>query len=111
MTAPVLIAPNENKSWTMSFSMPSQFTMETLPEPTDNRIKIEKVDIRLFAAITYSGFWDESRNAQEALKLLKWMEGHDEYEIISQAMFAGYNPPWTLPFLRRNEMLVELKRK
>jgi hypothetical protein len=111
MTAPVVIASNENKSWTMTFSMPSQFTIETLPVPTDKRIQIEKVEERFVAAITYSGFWGESKNADEAKKLKEWMKGNQDYELISEAMFAGYNPPWTLPFLRRNEMLIELKRK
>ncbi len=111
MTAPVLIASNENKSWTMTFSMPSQFTIETLPVPTDKRVQIEKVEERFVAAITFSGFWGESKNAEEAKKLKEWMKGNQEYELISEAMFAGYNPPWTLPFLRRNEMLIELRRK
>ena len=111
MTAPVVIASNENKSWTMTFSMPSQFTLETLPVPIDTRVKIEKVESRFVAAITYSGFWGESKNAEEAKKLTEWMKGHGEYELISEPMFAGYNPPWTLPFLRRNEMLIELGHK
>jgi hypothetical protein len=111
MTAPVVIASNENKSWTMTFSMPSQFTIETLPVPTDKRVQIEKIEERFVAAITFSGFWGESKNAEEANKLKKWMKGNQEYELISEAMFAGYNPPWTLPFLRRNEMLIELRRK
>lgn len=111
MTAPVVIASNENKSWTMTFSMPSQFTIETLPVPTDKRIQIEKVEERFVAAITFSGFWGESKNADEAKKLKEWMKGNQDYELTSEAMFAGYNPPWTLPFLRRNEMLIELKRK
>ena len=111
MTAPVVIAPNENKSWTMTFSMPSQFTIKMLPVPTDQRVNIEKVEHRFVAAITFSGFWGESRNAKESKKLMEWIKSYQEYELISGPMFAGYNPPWTLPFLRRNEMLIELRRK
>ena len=109
MTAPVVISPNENKTWTMTFSMPSKFTLETLPVPTDERIKIEKIDGKLVAALTFSGFWNESINAEKALELTEWIKGYQEYQITSSPMFAGYNPPWTLPFLRRNEMLIELK--
>ncbi len=108
MTAPVVISPNENKTWTMTFSMPSKFTLETLPLPTDERVKIEKVEEKLVAALTFSGFWNESKNAEKALELTEWMKGYQEYQITSSPMFAGYNPPWTLPFLRRNEMIVEL---
>ena len=111
MTAPVVIAPAENKSWTMTFSMPSHFTLKTLPLPTDKRVEIEVVKERFVAAITYSGFWGEERNREEASKLLTWIKSYADYEVISAPMFAGYNPPWTLPFLRRNEMLIELRRK
>ncbi len=109
MTAPVVISPNDNKTWTMTFSMPSKFTLETLPVPIDERIIIEKVDGKLVAALTFSGFWNETKNAEKGLELTEWMKGFKEYQLTSPPMFAGYNPPWTLPFLRRNEMLIELK--
>ncbi len=111
MTAPVIISPNQNKSWTMTFSMPSHFTLETLPVPNDPRISFEKIDNKFVAAITFSGFWRETKNAQKSQQLKDWMKGQQDFELISEGMFAGYNPPWTLPFLRRNEMLIELKRK
>lgn len=111
MTAPVVISPNENKTWTMTFSMPSKFTLETLPVPTDERVKLEKVNGKLVAALTFTGFWNESKNAEKALELTEWMKGFQEYQLASPPMFAGYNPPWTLPFLRRNEMLIELRQK
>ncbi len=110
MTAPVVISPNENRTWTMTFSMPSKFTLDTLPVPLDKRIKIEKVEEKFVAALTFSGFWNESKNATKAQELSDWLKGFKEYEPTSQPMFAGYNPPWTLPFLRRNEMLIELKQ-
>lgn len=110
MTAPVVISPNENKTWTMTFSMPSKYTLETLPIPTDERVKIEKIEGKLIAALTFSGFWNESKNAEKGQELTEWLRGYQDYEITSPPMFAGYNPPWTLPFLRRNEMLIELKK-
>lgn len=111
MTAPVVITPNENKTWTMTFSMPSKFTMETLPRPTDERVKIEKVAEKLIAAFKYSGFWNESKNARIGQELTEWLKGFKEYQIASPPMFAGYNPPWTIPFLLRNEMLIEIKKR
>lgn len=108
MTAPVVISPNENKTWTMTFSMPSKYSLNSLPVPTDDRVKIEKVEGKLIAAMTFSGFWNESINANKAQKLSEWVKNYREYKISSPPMFAGYNPPWTLPFLRRNEMLIEL---
>jgi hypothetical protein len=117
MTAPVIIAPSEEsgkesrKFWTMTFSMPSKYTLETLPVPIDNRIVIQEVAPQYVASITFSGFWGEHKNTQKAQELLLWLEDKKQYEVVSSAMFAGYNPPWTLPFLRRNEMLVNLEKK
>jgi len=111
MTAPVMTVPADKENWTMTFSMPSKFTINTLPTPTDERVKIEKVEQRLFAAIIYTGLWDESKNEEQAKKLKEWLKKYPEYELISPAMFAAYNPPWTIPFLRRNEMLIELRMR
>lgn len=115
MTSPVVISANENSSnvkndsWVMTFSMPSQFNLGTLPEPIDERVIIEKVEERFVAALTFSGFWGEAKNAEKGRELTKWINDNKEYEITSKPMFAGYNPPWTLPFLRRNEMLIEIR--
>ena len=115
MTAPVIIAPDtqgqesSTGSWTMTFSMPSEFSLETLPIPDDSRIRLEKVAPRFVAAYTFSGFWSESKNKIKSRELQSWLEKNNKYEAVSKPMFAGYNPPWTLPFLRRNEMLVEVK--
>ncbi len=109
MTAPVVMKPSDNQSWTMTFSMPSSFTLETLPTPTDARVVIEKIEPRYVAAIRFTGFWGEEKNAQKAHALKEWLKTQPEYKVASEAMFAGYNPPWTLPFLRRNEMLIELR--
>jgi len=115
MTSPVVISKDEsstnvaNNSWVMTFSMPSQFNLETLPEPIDERILIEVVEERFVAALTFSGFWGEAKNTEKGRELTKWINENKDYEITSKPMFAGYNPPWTLPFLRRNEMLIEIR--
>jgi hypothetical protein len=111
MTSPVLTLSVGENRWTMFFSMPSHFTVNTLPIPTDERIQIEKTTERFFAAVRYSGLWDEARNEEETKKLKDWLRRYPEYEHISNPIFAAYNPPWTVPFLRRNEMLIELRIK
>lgn len=117
MTSPVVLTPstesygNKTEAWTMSFSMPSKYNKESLPEPDDNRIWIEEVPTKYIAAIKFSGFWNESKNQRKAKELLDWLFKNESFEIISEPMFAGYNPPWTLPFFRRNEMMVELSKK
>jgi len=110
MTAPVLIAPEkEENRWSMTFSMPSKYSLETLPKPEDERIIIEKVESRLIAAHVFSGFWNQEKIEKKGDELLKWLEQKKKYTPTSSPMFAGYNPPWTLPFFRRNEVLIEIK--
>jgi hypothetical protein len=115
MTAPVVIAPiNHDKdrvvsSWAMTFNMPAKYNLENLPEPEDSRIVIETIPTRFIAAQVFSGFWGASGNQIKADQLIKWLNKGNQYKAVSKPMFAGYNPPWTLPFFRRNEMLIEVK--
>jgi len=111
MTAPVVMSPGNDKEWTMTFTMPSKYTLETLPVPTDKRVQIERSEERSVAAVTFTGLWSEETNREKAEQLKDWLKKFPEYEITSGPMFAGYNPPWTLPFFRRNEMLFEIKKK
>jgi hypothetical protein len=111
MTAPVLMVPGDNESWTMMFIMPSLFKIDTLPVPGDERVQIEKLEEKIFAVIRFSGFWNEARNEEEAINLRDWLKKYPRYEVISPPIFAACNPPWTIPFLRTNEMLIELRIK
>jgi hypothetical protein len=113
MTSPVTITPNieseNNDSWIMTFSMPSKYSLNTLPKPLDKRVIIEKVSAKYVASYQFTGFWNKSINDSKAEKLFSWLKKKQKYEIISKPKFAGFNPPWTLPFLRRNEIQVELE--
>lgn len=113
MTAPVTLKQEKNNqdSWTMTFSMPSKYTLKDLPSPVNNNIKFEVIPKRLVAAYRFTGFWGKEKNKEKEEQLLKWLADNKSYEPISKAMFAGYNPPWTIPFLRRNEILIELQQR
>lgn len=111
MTAPVVLRPADTKSWTMTFSMPASYTLETLPKPIDERVVLEKTEERVVAVLTFSGLWNEEKIQEKGAELSAWLAKHQNFEIASAPMFAGYNPPWTLPFLRTNEVLIELKAK
>ena len=106
MTSPVIME-NSNSSWTMSFTMPSRYTMETLPRPKNKKIKISEVPETLMATIRYSGFRTERKRIKYEVKLKNWLETNETY-VLGKTLSAGYNPPWTLPFLKRNEVLIEL---
>ena len=113
MTSPVIYRQNSSseESQEMAFKMPSKFALGDLPQPEELRISFEEIPSRLVASIRYSWLAGEKVNQEKAEELKKWLEAQPEYEVVSMAKFAGYDPPWTLPFLRRNEVLIELKKK
>jgi len=111
MTTPVLQTPHgqqERESYVVRFIMPSNYTLDTLPEPEDPRISIRQVDARFMAVRSYSGTWSEKRYRKNEAVLLQAVQTAG-LTAIGEPIFARYNPPFTLWFLRRNEVLVEVK--
>lgn len=110
MTAPVEQAPHgkDADTYVFSFVMPSKYTMETLPNPADPHVKLRQVKSRLLAALTYSGTWAENRYRQHEAALLKALKNAG-FVTIGEPIFARYNSPFTLWFLRKNEVLVEVE--
>lgn len=124
MTAPVRQVPAESEKidmtgmvqqnktkqgWSMSFMMPSKYTMETLPKPIDKEILIRKVPERHVAVINFSGFFDQKNLEKHEKMLLEWIEANNLTPVKSPE-YAGYNPPWTIPWFKTNEVLVEIKK-
>jgi hypothetical protein len=107
MTAPVTMEQSQDGNWKMAFSMPSTFTMQTLPRPIDQRVKLVEVPTRTVAVIGFSGlFGNEENRAEQTRSLMDWLGKKTKYRVRGKPFFAGYDPPFTLPFLRRNEVLV-----
>jgi effector-binding domain-containing protein len=104
MTAPVSLQPAKGRC-AVSFMMPAAHTLETLPEPEDSGIIIRQVPARRIAAVIYSGFWSEKNYLRYKNELEAWIlkEG---LTISGDPIWARYNPPFTLWFLRRNEILI-----
>jgi len=107
MTSPVKMNQSGD-SFTMAFSMPSQYTLANLPEPLDNRITFQKLESRLVASHKFSWLSSKKKNDQKAKELREWLKEHNQYKAMDNYSYAGYNPPWTIPFLRRNEVHIEL---
>jgi hypothetical protein len=111
MTAPVTMTPSENNRWTMAFSMPSKYTMETLPKPLDEQVVLVEVPARTVAVVRYSGSFSDVESRAETLTALnRWLAQQPDYTAVGKPFFAGYDPPFTLPFFRRNEVLIEVVR-
>jgi hypothetical protein len=104
MTAPVIQQSVQGK-WAVSFMMPASYTMETLPTPDDQNIKLRQVPARRVAAVRYSGFWSEEKYLLHKEKLEKWIKDN-RYTVTGEPVWARYNPPFTLWFMRRNEILI-----
>jgi len=106
MTAPVLAGETDKGFLTYAFVMPSKYTLESLPKPNDFRVKIRKVEKMKVAVLVFKGFFNDKHfdSKKEQLKELLERDGLSYSRLYS----VGYNPPWTPPFMRRNEVWAEL---
>lgn len=108
MTAPVDRTKTGKERWRIAFTMPSQYTMETLPRPNDERVIIREIPRSHFAVVRFSGAPGE-RAVQRRMQAL--VDAVEEAGLTSAGhppVYSRYDPPWTLPFLRRNEIQLEL---
>ena len=106
MTKPVLTEGNDN-TWIVSFIMPNEFTLETLPEPNNKNIKISSIPKEKYAVIVFSGLVRESSYLEKE-KLLNQFIEEKKLKTSGEIKIARYNPPWTLPFFRRNELMIKV---
>jgi len=107
MTAPVVTGAAEG-GWETVFVLPESMTPETAPRPTDPTVAIALIPARRVAVARFAGVLDAESIERERARLAAWLaERGMAHEGDWQA--AGYNPPWTIPTLRRNEIMVTLK--
>ncbi len=106
MTAPVQ-QQSSGDQWTVSFVMPAEYHLETLPKPNNEVIKLSQVPAKRFIAIRFSGRNSESTIAKYEKQLVQHIEAN-QIQTLGPPKYAFYNPPWTLPFLRRNEVMFEI---
>lgn len=107
MTAPVL-ATEDGDSQTISFGMPRSYTLETLPTPKDSRVKIVMIPKKKYAVVKFSWYRSDERVKSIKEKLLSQLV-RDGIVAEGITAYAGYNAPWTPPWMIRNEVLVEIK--
>ena len=107
MTAPVL-ATRHPRGWRYSFVLPASYTIDNAPLPLRDDVRLVEIEPKRVAVLSFSGSWNQSAFSEKLDRLLGWIEDN-RLETISSPRFAGYDPPWTLPFLRRNEILIDVK--
>lgn len=107
MTAPVTM-DKIGDQWRVHFVMPSQYKIADLPTPNNPAVTLREIQASKYAAVRFSGFSGEEKVAAKTKELTDWViaRGH---AAINTPQLARYDPPWTLPFMRRNEILVEIR--
>jgi hypothetical protein len=108
MTAPVTMENQKTNAneWRMFFVMPSQYTLATLPTPLSPEVKLKEIPLQRKAVISFTGFNSEEKTREKAEELRLWMKSKN-LTPLGQPQLARYNPPWSIPFLRRNEVMFD----
>lgn len=109
MTAPVSMQQDDGK-WRVQFTMPSKYTMETLPKPNNPDVEIVEVPTQNYGVIKFSGFTGSSKVDKKTKELQSWMQSKN-LTPTGDPELARYDEPWTLPFLRRNEVMIPYEQK
>ncbi len=109
MTAPVAQTQRTTSTWVIRFTMPSKWSLQSLPIPDDARVNLRNTQPARFAVLRFSGLAQPDDVEAKSRELLTLMKSHDVHATGPVAL-AQYNPPWTLWFVRRNEVMLEVER-
>jgi len=107
MTAPVL-KQNGEGSGSIAFVMPPVYRLAELPLPKNPKISLREIPSHRAAAVTFSGYASAEIIKEKTAGLLRALM-QDGVHVSSIPTTALYNPPWTPPFMRRNEIMVEIE--
>jgi hypothetical protein len=105
MTIPVTVSGEDN--FIVAFIMPSEYTLETLPVPIENRILFKQIPTHHMAAIRFSGYINQEIIQKNKDRLSQWVT-NEGLETEGGFIVAGYNPPWVPGFLARNEVMIKI---
>lgn len=108
MTVPVIESLASSGKRIIAFTMPSKYTLDTLPKPSNANIWFRTVEKSRRAVLQYSWYATEARVDQKK-KLLTNALIRDGFNIKWEIISAQYNPPLSFPPLRRNEVMVDIK--
>ena len=104
MTAPVSTQAADGQ-WRVQFVMPGKYTMETLPTPDNPAVDLRELQEAHYAVLRFSGLVGERNMQKKIAELMQWVR-EKGIRPDGTPELARYDPPWTLPFLRRNEIMI-----
>ena len=108
MTTPVFQEESAEGTWVQTFVLPREYTMETLPVPTDPTVELARARGLKVAVVRYSGLRSTRKIEEQTERLRAWMS--ERGLVATDApRSAAYDPPWTIPFLRRNEVQIPIE--
>ena len=107
MTAPVLNRISEKAS-SMGFVMPEKFSIDNIPQPLQEELIVKEMPSGYYAVLSFKGFNNESKIKQKTEVLKGLLEKHN-LQKQSDFYLARFDPPFTLPPLRKNEILVKIQ--
>jgi hypothetical protein len=106
MTAPVTQTSEEGR-WTVRFTMPAGYTLQTLPKPNNPQVKLLELPPSRMAVVRFSGL-AKAPDVEQQTTLLREFIARKNLSVAGPPSLARYNPPWTLWFMRRNEVMIPL---
>ena len=116
MTSPVIQEKLEETKWLVQFVMPKRFDLEVLPAPQDSRIRFRTIPAKKMIAITFDGRWTDENFQKNAVRLKEFIternrkiESKIQIKFSGKPIFAYYDDPFTFPWNRRNEVLLEIR--
>lgn len=114
MTAPVTVEPQSNdtslasaKQWRIHFVMPSHYTLANIPKPNNSAVTLHELARKYFVVHRYSGFNTVARVQEKTNEALAWAK-QQSLKVVGTPQLSRYDPPWTLPMFRRNEIMLEV---
>jgi hypothetical protein len=109
MTVPVIAeGKGDQRTWLIQFVMPKQYTLETLPKPNNPQVKLLAMGPQKIAVIRFTGFISDEKVQEKTAELMAWIKSRNALPLGNPRL-ARYNPPWSIPWMRRNEILIPIQ--
>jgi len=109
MTIPVIAeGRGDKKTWLIQFVMPKQYTLDTLPKPNNPQVKLLAMGSQKIAVIRFTGFVSDDKVQEKTTELMTLIKSRNELPLGNPRL-ARYNPPWSIPWMRRNEILIPIQ--